>query len=576
MKRITIICLLVFRIFLTVHSQTIISSTPATSLICPGASTNYLISYPAGYTTCSISWSIIKGSGNFNGSSTIPSVDVTWDDQKPNKVTIQAVVKYLSGSGSCTSPETTTLTFTHTLRSVFGELITAAAIPTIPYCAAGINVSVDHMYIKNTGGISQPPLAEVNNYQWTIPAGWKESVTNKTGTIYTTINAVSIEPTAGGNCSAGGNIFVRGIAGLSSCAGFLVSQSNSKTITISRNPSFVISASGGYTGQHQCGQTTPITFSVPSLDCAISYSWNFPSGWSGSSTSNTIVLTPGGGVNVVGPITVTTSINNGLCTLSSTPFQITYNSPYISVAPTICSGGTNLTLNNVSPNTSVTWSVSNNLKINSGQGTPNAVVAALTSSTSGTATIDAILNCPNTVVPTKSVWSGVPNAPGPFIVDPSPMCVFQFSSGTINYVPGADSYNWIDYSPWIDAVGGSISGAVEALRPGGYNFYIQASNVCGMSESLYSLYVKSTHECDEQQYLIYPNPTSSILIIESAPAHYNNLVGVIYNEKELLMKFKIEKKKTEISLLGLPDGRYFIRINESNKNVLTKQILIKH
>ncbi|HRK53185.1 MAG TPA: hypothetical protein PK185_04670 [Cyclobacteriaceae bacterium] len=367
-----------------------------------------------------MNWTITDGSGSyqFGSTSTSSIIFISWDDRKPNKVTLQAVIQYFdpNGSGSCASPETITRTFTHVLRSVFGETITAGTLPAVPYCnTSAVNVLVNHMYIQNTGGIAEPPLAEVNNYQWILPTGWKE-VGGASGTVYTNANAIAIEPiNPSGNCSAGGNILVRGIAGLTSCAGLLVSQSYQKTIPLNRTPSFTISASGGYTGQQQCGQTTPVTFSVPAQSCASSYTWNFPSGWSGSSTSNSIVLTPSGGANVAGSITVTTSVNNGLCTLASPQFTISYSNPTLSISSgsPVCTTGSTFTLNNVPPGSSVSWQASPSSLFSSSSGSgASAFLTALSSKSSGAGDITFYVSNPgcnlNAIVP-GSLWVGKPS-----------------------------------------------------------------------------------------------------------------------------------------------------------------------
>lgn len=529
---------------------------------CPDEFYRYTINPNPDFSSCGgFTWSLTNGSfvsGQSVTSKTTSAfyVDVIWNN--------------VAGLGTLTVTSlcdqgTLNVSESYAIKSLAGKnLQNARTLQTLPYCStATIALAVDEMLLLNTGGATGISQQYADGYEWSLPVGWSFSGSS-------TSNFINIYPNNG--CQ-GGIVSVRAYVNCVSGKKY----SNSASISVNRPmPSIIVTPPSGYAGPG-CGSSQAVTFTVTPISCAADYVWVFPSGWLQSpvyTASNSISVTPSGSPNDGGQIKVTVNLS---CQsqLASIPYQLTYHLPSISVASKVCAGGTSVTLNNVSHNTPVTWSVSSNLKINSGQGTPNAVVATLTSSTSGTATIDAIPNCPNTTVPTKSVWAGIPNAPGPFIVDPSPMCLYQFSSGTINHVPGADSYNWIDYSPWIDVVGGSISGAIEALKAGGYNFYIQTSNVCGMSESLYSVYVQSTYECEGQQFLIYPNPASSSLIIES-PATQLNAEGAIYNERELTKKFSIDKTRAEISLLDLPEGRFFVKIKGTNMKESTKQIVVKH
>ena len=69
---------------------------------------------------------------------------------------------------------------------------------------------------------------------------------------------------------------------------------------------------------------------------------------------------------------------------------------------------------------------------------------------------------------------------------------------------------------------------------------------------------------------VYPNPTSSVLYIES---QFENLYSVIFdiNGKEIL-----KSTKGEIDLSGLSDGIYFIKIQEHNSGqIITKKIIKK-
>ena len=210
-------------------------------MVCPGALVDYTLNMPSGYSFCSATWSIKNGGVGsfFNNVTTGSNVKITWNEQKPNKVEIEVTVKFRPTSGgSCASPEETVLTFTHILRSVFHESFTNVGSPVnVPYCASQpvVTLGVNTMYIKNTGGADQPPLAEVERYQWILPAGWKQVGTGNTGTIHTTISTIQVEPS--NDCTSGGEVKVRGLAGgATQCVGLPFSLSNQAPIVLNRTP----------------------------------------------------------------------------------------------------------------------------------------------------------------------------------------------------------------------------------------------------------------------------------------------------------------------------------------------------
>ena len=91
------------------------------------------------------------------------------------------------------------------------------------------------------------------------------------------------------------------------------------------------------------GNTTPCkgtteTYSVTNV-AGVTYTWNLPSGWSGSSSTNSITATVGSGS---GNITVTPSNDCGNGTART--FAVTVNNPPSATGVTICSGETSQAL----------------------------------------------------------------------------------------------------------------------------------------------------------------------------------------------------------------------------------------
>ncbi len=72
----------------------------------------------------------------------------------------------------------------------------------------------------------------------------------------------------------------------------------------------------------------------------------------------------------------------------------------------------------------------------------------------------------------------------------------------------------------------------------------------------------------------YPNPATDILILNTGSC---NLKALFYTLADINGNFKKKKKitatETEIDLKNLPNGSYFLKINDSEKNIKTFKII---
>ncbi|NGF77410.1 hypothetical protein G5B10_16130, partial [Fluviicola sp. SGL-29] len=116
------------------------------------------------------------------------------------------------------------------------------------------------------------------SYTWTLPSGWSGSNTTN-----------SINATSGAN---GGTITV---TANNACGTSAQQTFNVTTTTVPTQPSAI-------TGNGIICATANGTYSVTNDPTATSYTWTLPSGWSGSSTTNSINATSGANG---GTITVT-------------------------------------------------------------------------------------------------------------------------------------------------------------------------------------------------------------------------------------------------------------------------------
>jgi len=197
-----------------------------------------------------------------------------------------------------------------------------------------------------------------------------------------------------------------------------------------------------------CRNSTGNVFSTPAIPGATSYVWTLPTGASGSSTTNTIVLSINGGfatgnlsVRAVGPCGTSATYTRALYALTSAP-----------AAPTSISGP----VNNVCPNTTLTytcatvvaatsyqWTAPTNATIISGQGTQTVQISfASNFGASGTISVRTS-NCAGVSASqrTLTVYS-IPTTPAAISGASSNVCPGSSQQYLIATVPGASSYQW--------------------------------------------------------------------------------------------------------------------------------------
>jgi hypothetical protein len=180
------------------------------------------------------------------------------------------------------------------------------------------------------------PLVAGHSYTWTLPTGWSGS---------STTNSILVTPGSGG-----GTISVTATG----CGG--ISIARTKAISVGNAPP-APALSGS---DHVCANSTQ-TYSVPPVAGATSYTWSLPTGWTGSSTSNSITViagAAGGSVkakanNGCGSSVYTTKNVTIISSLAS-PGTITSNA----VGGIYCSGVLyNFSISPVSGATAYVWSL---------------------------------------------------------------------------------------------------------------------------------------------------------------------------------------------------------------------------
>lgn len=224
-----------------------------------------------------------------------------------------------------------------------------------------------------------------------------------------------------------------------------------------------------------CPGTTQL-YSVTNDPSATSYSWTLPSGWSGTSASNSITVTTGtsGGTISVTANNVCGSSSSSMLTISMD--NIPASPGTISGTTTVCSGSSNTySITAVPGATSYTWTLPSGW---SGTSTSNSI-STTAGTTGGTISVTANNVCGSSASSTLTVSvDNIPVTPGT-ISGITTICSGSSNTYSISAVPGATSYTWTLPSGW-SGTSTTTSINTTASTTGG-NITVTANNACGNS-----------------------------------------------------------------------------------------------
>jgi hypothetical protein len=391
--------------------------------VCQGSSQTYSVTPVSGAT--SYTWTLPSG---WSGTNTTNSINPTVGANSGN-ITVTA-------NNTCGSSTVRTLA------------VTVSPVPSQPGIISG-NTTVCQ---GSSQTYSVTPVSGATSYTWTLPSGW-------TGTNTTN----SINPTVGANS---GNITVTANNGCGS--------STVRTLAITVNP--VPSQPGTINGNTTVCQGSSQTYSVAAVPSATSYTWTLPSGWSGTSSSNSIPVTLGANS---GNITVTA--NNACGSSAAQTLAVTVSTPpsqpgVISGNTTVCQGSSQTySVAAVSGATSYTWTLPSGWTGSNSTNSINPTVGA----NSGNITVTANNACGSSTVRTLAVTvNPTPSQPG-IISGNTTVCQGSSQTYSVAAVSGATSYTWTLPSGWTGTnTTNSINPTVGANSG---NITVTANNACGSS-----------------------------------------------------------------------------------------------
>jgi hypothetical protein len=225
-----------------------------------------------------------------------------------------------------------------------------------------------------------------------------------------------------------------------------------------------------------CGGSSN-SYSVPAVSGATYYTWSLPSGWSGTSSSNSITLTAGNSSAAL-VVSASNACGNSASVSQAITITPTPNTPSTIVGNTTVCSGSNQTysVTNDPLASSYTWTLPNSW---SGSSTTNSITT-IPAGTGGNITVTANNTCGSSSPSAISVASNtsVPAIPGT-INGITEMCANTTNSYSVAAIPNTSSYTWSLPNGFS---GNSTSNAISLLA-GTQNgtLSVTANNVCGSS-----------------------------------------------------------------------------------------------
>jgi hypothetical protein len=392
--------------------------------VCNTSANSYSISSVSGAT--SYTWTL---PGGWTGTSTTTTINTT--------------ASATSGNVSVTANKTGCSSAAQILA-----IAASSAIPAQPGIISGNSVlcsgSSNTYTIATVGGAT--------SYTWTLPSGWTGSSTTNSITAVANSSGTSISVTANNACGS--------------------STPQTLSLTVNSVPAQPGNINGNVIG---CTAVST-TYDITAVSGATSYIWTLPSGWTGTSTTNSIAVTPG---SANGTISVTASNSCGpsvVRNLSVTAGSIPTQPISIIGNSTIClPANPTFSIATVSGATSYTWTLPSGW---TGTSTTNSISPTQVGST-GAISVTANNGCGSSIAQTLNVTiSSLLNQPGA-ISGSAVACSTISSTYNVAAVAGATSYVWTLPSGWSGASTTNSIAATPNLNGG--TISVTANNACGLS-----------------------------------------------------------------------------------------------
>ncbi len=442
-----------------------VNSIPATpsaisgnTIVCSGGSNTYSVSVAAGAT--SYNWIFPSG---WSGTSTTNTISTI--------VGTSSGIISITANNSCGSSSSQTLAVTVSTSS-----------PSSPLSISGNTTVCANS--SNTYSVSL--VSGATSYNWTLPSGWSgTSTSNIISSVAGTVGGI-ISVSASNICGA----------------------SLSQTLAVTVSGGTALPQPGLINGNIIICSGSSNTYSVSAVGGATSYSWILPSGWAGTSTTNTISTMAGTSSGII-----SITANNSCGSSASQTLAVTVNS--IPAAPsaisgntTVCSGSSNTySISAGGGATSYNWILPSSW---SGSSFSNTI-STTASSTGGNISVFASNSCGISATQTLAITvNSIPVTPSA-ISGNTTVCSGSSNTYSVSAVGGATSYSWILPSGWSGNSSTNIMSAMSSTSSGMIS--VTANNSCGSSSS---------------QTLVITMNTIDVSVTQNGLTLSANLSGAVY------------------------------------------------
>lgn len=304
-----------------------------------------------------------------------------------------------------------------------------------------------------------------------------------------------------------------------------------------------------------CQGQSAVTYTIPVISNATSYLWTLPSGFTGTSTTNSITVDYASNA-VSGDITVcgvNTSGNGTPSTLSVTVNSLLGATGTISGVASVCQGDNAMTYSvpDVAGAVSYLWTLPTGA---TGTSTSNTIVVNYgLSAVSGDVTVKGTNSCGDGGISTLNI-----------VVNPKPATPVISNSGNNVLLSDVASGN-----QWYD-LNGMITGATNQNYPVTANgsYHVIVSNATCASESSNTIQITNTGIADiktNSTINIYPNPAKNQINVTVD----SKLIGSTYTVKDqigrMVLSGKMNADNFTIELGGLSGGVYLFSVGETSK-----------
>ncbi|WP_026837759.1 T9SS type A sorting domain-containing protein [Gillisia sp. JM1] len=413
-----------------------VSISASKTTICPGENTTFNATPVNGGNNPSYIWKV-DGTNSGTGNSF----------SSTNLTNGQSVTVELSSNATCAST-----------APVSSTPINITVKPDAPIKPGSITGPTDVCPGISSLSYSVAVVTNATSYEWSLPNGWSGTSTSNT-----------ISATSGATGSGTISVKAKNDCGTSTAETFAVTVLNGTPNT-----------PGIITGDSQVCPVISKTYSITAVSGATDYEWTLPSGWNGSSTTNSIDITTGASGS--GNISVRAKNSCGTSAAKTLAVTVKAGTPAV---PVTISGTTN-----ICPGTTNTYSIAAVVNATSyewilpsgwtGTSTSTSINATSTSS-GGNITVKAINDCGTSTEQTLAVAikSGTPAAPVN-LSGSNTVCPNTSETYTLTNDATATEYIWTLPNGWT-GTSSTSSITVNTGTSGSGNITVKAKNDCGTS-----------------------------------------------------------------------------------------------